>query len=148
MSSVPTDPDCIFCKIVKGSIPCSKLYEDEHVIAFLDINPVADGHALIVPKAHYVTLPETPGAVAGACMSVAPKIADAILKAVGVEAFNILQNNGKAAGQAVMHVHFHIIPRKPTERGQFHYSWPAQSLDATRRDELIKIVTSELAKSS
>jgi len=104
--------DCIFCKIVAGEIPSHRVYEDDSVIAFLDINPATRGHALVVPRRHSVdifdTIPEDLEAAARATQLVARKL-QRIVKADG---FNILQNNGPAAGQAVAHYHVHVIPRR------------------------------------
>ncbi|MEX0776401.1 MAG: HIT domain-containing protein [Phycisphaeraceae bacterium] len=109
-ASHPVDSDCIFCKIVAGAIPCHKLHEDAHTLAFLDIGPIAPGHVLVIPKAHYVTLDQVPAEVAAACAAVLPRLSKAVVQAVGATAWNVLQNNGREAHQAVMHVHFHIIP--------------------------------------
>ncbi|MBU4351506.1 MAG: HIT family protein [Nanoarchaeota archaeon] len=101
--------DCIFCKIVKGEIPCSKVYEDNHVIAFLDIAPASKGHTLIVPKEHYEIIPNVPNALLEKTIDVVKKIGCALLKEN--DGFNVMQNNRKAAEQLVPHVHFHVIPR-------------------------------------
>ena len=127
MASYPTDPGCIFCKIVAGQIPCHKLYEDDSVLAFLDVGPLATGHALIIPKGHWVTLDQVPDDVAAACMRIAPRLSRAIVAQTGVTAWNILQNNGEAAGQAVGHVHFHLIPRAPDDG--LGYRWNPKSID-------------------
>jgi histidine triad (HIT) family protein len=103
--------DCIFCKIVTGRIPCHKVHEDDRVLAFLDIMPLSAGHTLIIPKTHAERLDQMSQADAGACMAIAPKLAGAIAKATGATGYNLLQNNGRIAHQAVMHVHFHIIPK-------------------------------------
>ena len=107
MSSEPT----IFDKIIRGDIPSHKIYEDEHVFAFLDISPLSKGHALVVPresKAHLHELSDETAAAIGRCL---PRLARAVLKTTGATAYNVLQNNGRMAHQAVFHVHFHIIPR-------------------------------------
>jgi len=102
--------DCIFCKIVKGEIPSSKVYEDKDVIAFLDIAPAAKGHTLVVPKEHHELIADVPNKLLEKTIDVVKKIGDALLKEN--DGFNIMQNNNKAAGQLVPHVHFHVIPRK------------------------------------
>ena len=102
---------CIFCKIVKGEIPCSKIFEDDKVLSFLDIAPANKGHALIVTKNHYETLLETPDEHLNDLMLKAKKIARAMSSALGCQGFNILMNNKKIAGQLVPHSHVHIIPR-------------------------------------
>ena len=105
------DPDCIFCRIVAGAIPCFKLYEDADTLAFMDINPVHDGHCLVIPKAHYPTVfdiaPEASAAVARA----AAVVAKAVNTALQPDGINLIQANGKGAAQSVGHFHFHVLPR-------------------------------------
>ena len=115
--------DCIFCKMVAGEIPAAKVYEDDVVLAFLDIGPISEGHALVIPKEHYATLHNCPSEVMGAVASRLGKIARAVADAMGSDGYNILCNNGRAAGQIVEHVHFHVIPRN-TGDGVFD-RWPA-----------------------
>ncbi|MBW1739977.1 MAG: HIT family protein [Deltaproteobacteria bacterium] len=103
--------DCIFCKIVSGEIPSVKLYEDDRVLAFMDINPLNDGHLLIIPKAHAATIHEITEADFLAVMSATRKLAAAVKKALNPEGINLLQLNGKAANQVVPHLHVHIVPR-------------------------------------
>lgn len=103
--------DCLFCSIVKGEVPSFRVYEDDAVVAFLDIKPVNRGHVLIVPKEHYPTLLDAPAHVLTDIMSAVPGLAKAAMKAVNAQGFNLLVNNGKEAGQLVDHVHAHIIPR-------------------------------------
>ena len=106
MSTEPT----IFDRILAGEIPCQRVYEDEHVLAFLDIMPLSRGHTLVIPKerkAHLHELSLESGAALGAALV---KVSAAVLKATGAEHYNVLQNNGAPAHQAVFHVHFHIIP--------------------------------------
>ena len=103
--------DCIFCKIVAGEIPCSKIYEDDLFIGFLDIKPIHKGHALIVPKKHFVNIFDTPQTEAQAIYSVAARVAAAVKEATGCDAINVIQNNGAESGQEVFHSHLHIIPR-------------------------------------
>ena len=103
--------DCLFCKIIEGSIPSTKIYEDEHVYAFTDISPVAKGHTLLIPKHHCKDLFEMPEDVARNLYAVAPKIANAIKAAFHPIGLNTINNNGAAAGQTVFHYHLHFIPR-------------------------------------
>jgi histidine triad (HIT) family protein len=103
--------DCIFCKMVAGQISVTKIYEDEIVFAFLDIGPVSDGHTLVIPKQHVEKLHDCPSQLLGQVASRLGKIAKAVATAMNVEGYNVLCNNGKAAGQLVNHLHFHIIPR-------------------------------------
>ncbi len=103
--------DCIFCRIIKGEIPSSKVYEDESVYAFLDIGPLAWGHVLVVPKKHAERITELSSAESAALFAAVPKLSAAVMKATGAEGLNVLQNNGAVAGQAVAHLHVHLIPR-------------------------------------
>ena len=115
--------DCIFCKIAKGLVPSKKIYEDKTVFAFLDIGPVSDGHTLVIPKEHFEKLHECSGEVLSELSRCVARIADAVVSATGAEAYNVLCNNGRAAGQLVEHVHFHIIPRNSAD-GVFN-RWPS-----------------------
>src|SRR5947209_7660054 len=103
--------DTIFAKILAGQVPCHRVYEDAHVLAFLDVNPLSRGHTLVIPKEPAETLDQLSDDAAAALGRVLPRIARAVLAATGARAFNVLQNNGAEAHQAVFHVHFHIIPR-------------------------------------
>src|SRR5262244_3161417 len=101
--------ETVFAKILRGEIPCHRIYEDEHVLAFLDVNPLSRGHTLVIPKEPAETLDRLSDDVAAALGRVLPRISRAVLAATGATAFNVLQNNGAAAHQAVFHVHFHVI---------------------------------------
>ncbi|MEO0588669.1 MAG: HIT family protein [Planctomycetota bacterium] len=103
-------PETIFSKIIAGDIPCHRVHEDEHTFAFLDIGPLSRGHTLVIPKEPAETLDQLSDDASAAVGRVLPRITRAVLAATGATACNILQNNGPAAGQEVMHVHFHIIP--------------------------------------
>jgi histidine triad (HIT) family protein len=127
MSPSP-DPFCIFCKIAAGQIPCYKIYEDERVLAFLDVGPLALGHSLVVPKAHYARLEDMPPQEVGRCTEVVRRLAPGVLAAAGAADWNFLQNNGASAQQSVAHVHFHIIPRRDGDG--LGYRWPAGKLDS------------------
>jgi histidine triad (HIT) family protein len=107
----------IFTRIIRGEIPCHRLLENDLVIAFLDVNPLSTGHALVVPKEEKVHLHELSEASASALGAALPKVASAILAETGATAYNVLQNNGATAHQAVMHVHFHVIPKFDDGRG-------------------------------
>ena len=111
----------IFTLIIQGEIPCHKVYEDEHVFAFLDINPCSVGHTLVVPKEQSVTLDGLSDEASAAVGRVLPRISRAVLTASNARDFNILQNNGEAAFQSVFHVHFHIIPTHNDGSG---LAWP------------------------
>lgn len=103
--------DCIFCKLVKGEIPSSKVYEDEKFLAFLDISPINKGHALVIPKEHFENLIETPDELMGDLWVMVKKIAKAVKQATGADGINFGSNNGRAAGQIILHTHIHVIPR-------------------------------------
>tara|TARA_B100001094_G_scaffold332401_1_gene404288 strand:- start:1353 stop:1775 length:423 start_codon:yes stop_codon:yes gene_type:complete len=111
------DDKTIFSMIIDGEIPCHKVYEDDLVIAFLDINPFSNGHTLVVPKEASRTLDKLSDESSAALGRVLPRISRAILSATGAEEFNIIQNNGPNAFQSVFHVHFHIIPKLKDGRG-------------------------------
>ena len=103
--------DCIFCAIADGEIPSFKIYEDDTVVAYLDINPVSEGHTLVIPKAHTEGLLDTPDETLAAVVARVKKVAAHLKASLPCEGFNIAQNNGEVAGQTVKHVHFHIVPR-------------------------------------
>ena len=103
--------DCIFCAIATGEIPSFKVYEDELVLAYLDINPFSRGHTLVIPKKHSSGMLDTDDETLAAVIVRVKKIAAHVAAMLGCDGFNILQNNGEAAGQTVRHVHFHIVPR-------------------------------------
>ena len=107
--------DCVFCAIAAGEIPSFKVYEDDLVLAYLDINPFTKGHTLVIPKAHSANLLETDEATLAAVIARVRKVAARLKAALPCDGFNILQNNGAAAGQTVMHLHFHIVPRYGSE---------------------------------
>jgi histidine triad (HIT) family protein len=101
----------VFAKILAGEIPCHRVYEDEHVLAFLDVAPLSPGHVLLIPKEARPTLGELSDEAGAALGRVLPRLCRAVCAATGASSYNVLQNNGSDAHQAVMHVHFHIIPR-------------------------------------
>jgi len=109
---VTADPNCIFCKIVAGQIPCFKLYEDADTLAFMDINPGNDGHALAIAKAHHADLYSMPTPLLGAVAATAQRVAKAVVKAFSPDGINMVQANGKGAEQSVFHFHLHILPRR------------------------------------
>jgi len=117
----------IFTKILRGEIPCHRVYEDEHVLAFLDVNPLSRGHTLVIPKEPVETLDRLSDASAAAIGRVLPRIARAVIAATGATAYNVLQNNGPAAHQAVPHVHFHVIPKHADGTG-LGIGWKATKL--------------------
>jgi len=108
---MPTDDTCIFCKIVAGEIPCFKLHEDDDTIAFMDINPAHQGHALAVVKGHWPTILDIPGDKLAAVAQTAKRVAEALQASLSPDGINIVQANGKGAEQSVPHLHFHVLPR-------------------------------------
>lgn len=115
--------DCIFCKISSGQIPSVKIFENDTILAFLDVGPVSDGHLLVIPRQHCgrldQALPETMAQIA----QVLPMLAAAVQRAMNADGYNVLCNNGSSAGQVVEHLHFHIIPRRQDD-GVFN-RWPS-----------------------
>lgn len=114
--------DCLFCKIIDGEIPSAKVYEDEHVFAFMDISQVTKGHTLIIPKVHTKNIYETSKDIAGKLFSRVPKVANAIKKAYNPSGMNLLNNNEAMSGQTVFHYHIHLIPRYDEHDG-FGLNW-------------------------
>lgn len=132
----------IFDRILDGEIPCHKVYEDDHVLAFLDIGPLSHGHTLVIPKERKAFLHELSDEAAAALGRVLPRLCQAVKEATGVDAYNVLQNNGASAHQAVMHVHFHIIPRTG-DRG-LGVGWRAGNLEESRARELVESIRAAL----
>jgi histidine triad (HIT) family protein len=114
--------DCIFCKIIAGEIPSAKILETDTVLAFMDINPVSTGHALVVPKTHYASFPEIPVELLAQLGEALQKIGTAVQSQLNSGGFNILLNNGRVAGQLIDHAHFHLVPRNA---GDGVMDWPA-----------------------
>jgi len=138
-----TDPTCIFCKIVAGQIPCLKVYEDDVVLSFLDIGPIAHGHTLVIPKSHYPTVMEIPPEVLAAVNQRIPKIARAVLAASGAKACHVLANNGEEAMQSVHHLHYHIVPRASGDG--IRIPWNTRDLDKTAGAGLAQAIQAALA---
>jgi histidine triad (HIT) family protein len=136
--------ETIFDKILRGEIPCHKLYEDDLVLAFLDIAPLSFGHALVIPKERATTLDQLSDESSAAIGRVLPRLCRAIKRLTGVSAYNVLENNESLAHQAVFHVHFHIIP-KPDEKSGLGIGWPAGKLDPSKGAELAAQIVKELA---
>ncbi|MGE4552775.1 MAG: HIT family protein [Desulfovibrionaceae bacterium] len=109
--NAPCDPDCIFCKIIAGEIPCAKILETENFLAFLDIAPVRPGHTLVVSKGHYPTLFDLPAGLGTELTQALQAVSRAVMDGTGADGFNVGMNNFKAAGQLVHHAHIHVIPR-------------------------------------
>jgi histidine triad (HIT) family protein len=134
--------DCIFCRIISGDIPASLLLDNDSVVSFLDINPVNRGHALVVPKRHAASLLDLQDEELAAAAAGIRQVAAAVKAATGCPAFNVLQNDGRAAGQLVAHVHFHVIPRGPDDG--FSFGWRQLAYGEGELDEMVRKVTAEL----
>jgi histidine triad (HIT) family protein len=127
--------DCVFCQIIKGEIPCHKIYEDDKVLIFLDIHPIKPGHSLVVPKKHFENFASTDNEYLFAVMAAAKKIAPAIMTAVKAPAFNLTTANGAESGQSVFHLHFHIIPRfSKTELKD----WPEMEEEQLTKSQIVE----------
>lgn len=136
-------PETVFSKIIRGELPCHKVYEDDKVLAFLDVNPLCEGHTLVIPKEEVATLDQLSDEGAAAVGRALPRISRAILSATGATEFNVLQNNGPGAHQAVFHVHFHIIPKFRDGRG-LGIGWKQGPLDHARGKTLAQAIAQKL----
>jgi histidine triad (HIT) family protein len=134
----------IFDKIIAGEIPCHKVYEDNHVLAFLDIGPLSRGHTLVIPKEARAHLHELSDDASAAIGRVLPRLCRAVMAATGARAYNVIQNNGSAAHQVVMHVHFHIIPK--FDDAGLGIDWNPGTLDATAAANLLIKMKASLAE--
>lgn len=132
------DENCIFCKIANGEIPATTLYEDEKFRVILDLGPAAKGHALILPKEHYPNLYEMPDELAKDAIVLAKRMITRMTGALGCDGYNVVQNNGEAAGQTVFHFHIHLIPRYQGDNAEF--GWKVGELtEADKEDILAKM---------
>lgn len=143
---VSRDPNCIFCKIIAAEIPAAVIYEDDSILAFLDIGPLADGHLLVIPREHYTRLTDVPAERCAQITSALPLLGRAALEVTRAEGFNVLLNQGNVAGQAVPHIHFHIIPRKKDD--QLGYRWNAGRYPEGRAAQLAAAYQTALAHHS
>ena len=132
--------ETIFSKILSGEIPSYKVYEDELVYAFLDIGPLSPGHTLVIPKEAVATLDMLSDESSAAIGRVLPRLCRAVMAATGTKEYNVLQNNGSTAHQAVMHVHYHIIP-KPNPESGLGVGWPSTTLKQNDAQALAKAIT-------
>ena len=130
--------NCIFCKIANGEIPAAALYEDDDFKVILDLGPASKGHALILPKAHAANIYELPDELAAKAMILAKKMASKMTEALKCDGFNIVQNNGEAAGQTVFHFHMHLIPRYKGDNVGITWT-PGTLTDEDREEILAKI---------
>lgn len=129
------DETCIFCKIANGEIPSATLYENEDFRVILDLGPAAKGHALILPKEHYPNLYELPDELAEKAIVLAKKMITKMTKALGCDGYNLVQNNGEAAGQTVFHFHMHLIPRYEGDESGF--GWNTGTLTDADKEEIL-----------
>ncbi len=141
---MPRDSDCVFCKIVAVELPAAVVYENESIIVFLDVNPLAEGHLLVIPREHYSSIVDMPPTQCSALFSAVPTLGRALMKVTGAEGFNVLLNNGRAAGQAVSHVHCHLVPRKTTD--DLGYRWNAKKYSPGRDAQLTAAYHEALAQ--
>jgi histidine triad (HIT) family protein len=116
------DPDCLFCKIVQGEIPSARVLETDQALAFLDINPLNQGHVLIVPRDHHANLLDLPDDLAAQTAALLPRLARAVKLATGADGLNVVVNIGEVAGQTIHHIHWHVIPRFLGD--PVHWPWP------------------------
>ena len=136
--------NCIFCKIAAGEIPCHKLAEDEHTLAFLDIMPISRGHLLVIPKQHVELAYLAAPALMGALMSTAVRLGRAAQAALQCAGMNFLVNCGARAGQVVPHVHLHVVPRYADD--EIHWPWPQCTLDKDAAAGLVTAIRERMAQ--
>lgn len=129
------DDNCIFCKLANGEIPTATLYEDDEFRVILDLGPATKGHALILPKEHYANIYEIDEEVAGRAFQLAKRMVTKLTEVLGCDGYNIVQNNGEAAGQTVFHFHMHLIPRYKNDDAGF--GWKSSELKDADRDEIL-----------
>ncbi len=132
---------CVFCKIGRGEIPSSKVYEDENVLAFLDISPIKKGHTLVIPKEHHETITDVPDILLQEVIVAVKSIAMAVMRATGAGGINLILSMHDVAGQTVPHAHFHIIPR---HEGDGLKHWPQGKYEESERDEYVEKIRNAL----
>jgi histidine triad (HIT) family protein len=133
---------CVFCKMVAGEIPVTRVYEDEAILAFLDIGPISDGHTLVIPKQHCTMVHECDPEVLAEVSARLGRIAEAVMTATEADGYNVLSNNGAAAGQVVEHLHFHVIPRKIGDR--VFTQWPSYKYGRGQAEDIAGRIRSHL----
>jgi histidine triad (HIT) family protein len=136
------DSDCIFCRIAQGQIPALRVWESDAALAFLDVAPLAHGHLLLIPKQHYHDVRDVPAEVLAALTSQLPALAGAVMRATDATGLNLLQNTGRSSGQAVFHLHFHLIPRN--EADGLGYRWNAGTYGEGQAQDLQSRILDEL----
>ena len=127
------DPDCVFCKIISGEVPSFTLFEDDATLAFMDINPANEGHALVIPKEHASDLHAVSDEALARTVVTAKRVADAIARTLNPAGLNLVQCNGPAAGQSVMHLHVHVLPRVADDRLAMNWGLKLGDIDAIGR---------------
>jgi len=132
--------NCIFCKIVAGILPSYKVYEDEDVLAFLDIAPVNHGHVLVIPKKHFANMEEIPEDILMKVLRVVKKIGLSLKRGLKYKGYNIVESNDPVAGQEVAHIHFHIIPRL----NKNEFSWPHKSYKEGEAQEVVEKIKNNI----
>jgi histidine triad (HIT) family protein len=140
---VAHDPDCIFCKIVAGELPCFEIYRDDDTLAFMDINPASTGHALVIPKQHWQDLHATPDQQLATTIATAKRVAGALQAELSPDGINLAQANGKGAAQSVMHFHMHIVPRRLGDELKLNWGMNPGDMDAI--GELAKRIAARIA---
>lgn len=135
--ALPHDPNCVFCKILAGSIPAHEVYSDDQVFAFLDIQPLADGHAMVIPRGHWRLIEDMPAAEAAHLFQAVQRVSAAVREATGALSTTVGINNGPEAGQVVPHVHAHIVPRHSGDGGGSVHS----IVHAARGEDLAEMAT-------
>lgn len=138
--------DCIFCKIANGEIPSDTVYEDENFRVILDLNPVEKGHALIIPKEHYADITELKDPYLSTVLALAAKVGKVQMKALHCDGFNVVQNNGEAAGQSVRHFHVHVIPRRLPKEGPVKVVWQPHPSDPEEQKKIAEALRSAFAE--
>ena len=133
--------ECLFCKIVDGSVPSKKVYEDENVLCFLDINPANPGHTLVISKKHFENIFDADNEILESMINTAKIIANRLKERLGAEGVNIIQNNGREAGQLVNHIHIHVIPRYKHDKVMITY--PRAKMEKKDFDEIQKKLQEE-----
>ncbi len=139
-----TDDNCLFCKIIAGRIPATKIWADDDCIAFLDISPVNHGHFLLVPRHHHRDLTELPPEIAARMAAVLPILAKALVRSTGADGFNLIVNNGAVAGQTIFHGHWHFIPRFKDD--SVNWPWPHGSYDGDEMNQVAFAIEREIAQ--
>ena len=132
--------DCIFCKLANGEIPTATLYEDDEFRVILDQGPATKGHALILPKQHFANIYEIPDETAAKAMILGKKMATAMTKALHSDGFNLVQNNGEAAGQTVFHFHMHLIPRYKEDKNDDILKYTPLELSDDEMKEILDMI--------